>query len=350
MAASGVWSVDTGTWPAPGRDPRRGTSAFGAAGYLHGDLVTDAVNDYIAGLASAVALLRRSPEPGEEQKDALRALVALAAARSATIRWYDGELTVDCEIIATSEPRMAALAECLDAHNIAEIAVARGAGPDELLALVLGLAATAGEGRVKERLRDAGSVRVMVVLQQYDREPRSVSEAFERVKFDDKVLAEWNTFVEQGVLSEAERVAIAPGEVAPPAPPATTAHEAPPAKPSRPTAPPALPAIPPPRDSRATPRRKSVLETAPTAEGWMAAFERAIEMRFPDHFGDADWACLLDREAGTVRAGDRAGRTSVSVTLPAGYLEQSSWLLAGKMLVELRRLAEQRGAVRPRRV
>ena len=131
---------------------------------------------HVAALARAVAILRRSPEPDRPQKEALRALVALAAERSATLRWYAGTLTVDGVVVPTDDPRLAAFAERLVAQQVAEIAIAKGAGPDELLALTLGLAAEPGEGRIKERLRDAGSSRVMVVLHQYEAHPpRSVT-------------------------------------------------------------------------------------------------------------------------------------------------------------------------------
>ena len=326
--------------PAPGA--LSGNFRIGGEPLSCGRQVTSSVNDYVAGLASAVALLRRSPSPGDAQKDALRALVALAAERSATIRYYDGQLMVDTEAISTAEPRMAAFAERLEAQNLAELSIAKRAGPDELLALSLGLAANPGDGRLKERLRDAGSVRVMVVLQQHDRRPRSISEAFEKVKFDEQVMAEWNHFVEQGILSERDRIQFDTREGA--RADALAALALP--SPEQATPPPG--AAGPPGDE-APSGRNSALDESASAAGWMAAFERAIEMRFPDHFADADWAYLLDREAGTLRAGDRAGRTSVSVTLPAGYLGQSSWLLAGRVLVELRRLAERQGAVKKRR-
>ena len=143
----------------------------------------------VTALARAVALLRRSPEPGTPQKDAMRSLVAVAAERSATLRWYDNTLTLDGAVVPTTDPRLGAFTERLVAQHVAEITIAKDAGPDELLALTLGLAADPGQGRIKERLRDAGSARVMVILQQYDqRSDRSVSAAFEKVKFDQAVL------------------------------------------------------------------------------------------------------------------------------------------------------------------
>jgi len=161
-------------------------------------------------LARAVDLLRKSPEPGEPQKAALHALVALAAKSSATFRFYAGELTVDGWVIPTSDPCLAEFAKRLAAQDVAEIVIAQGAGPDELLALARGLAADPGLGRIKEKLRDAGSTRIMVVMHQplYGVQgERSVAEAFEKVKQDEALTSQWNKFLEHGAQMESERMA-----------------------------------------------------------------------------------------------------------------------------------------------
>ena len=95
--------------------------------------------------------------------------------------------------------------------------------------------------------------------------------------------------------------------------------------------------------------RPSALQEAASPESWFASFERSVKNKFPDHFGDADWGFRIDRAAGTVTASDSQGRSSVSASLPPGYLEQSSWLLAGQLLEQLRKLAEDEGAIRKRR-
>jgi len=211
---------------------------------------------YAVALARAVDLLRKSPEPGEPQKAALHALVALTAKSSATFRLYAGELTVDGWIIPIADPRLAEFAKRLADQDVAEIVIAQGAGPDELLALARGLAADAGMGRIKEKLRDAGSTRIMVVMHQplYDvNGGRSVAEAFAKVKFDQAVTSQWNEFLEHGAKAESERMAswgpvargvgeAAGGVDSPPdaaataqpsaaVPPATAAPAAPPAEP-----------------------------------------------------------------------------------------------------------------------
>jgi hypothetical protein len=165
---------------------------------------------YAVALARAVDLLRKSPEPGEPQKAALHALVALTAKSSATFRLYAGELTVDGWVIPIADPRLAEFAKRLADQDVAEIVIAQGAGPDELLALARGLAADSGMGRIKEKLRDAGSTRIMVVMHQplYDvHGGRSVAEAFAKVKFDQAVASQWNEFLEHGAKVESERMA-----------------------------------------------------------------------------------------------------------------------------------------------
>ena len=301
---------------------------------------------HVAALARAVAILRRSPEPGKAQKDALRALVAAAAGRSATLRFYDGVLSLDGETVPTSDPRLAAFTERLVAQHVAEIAIAQGAGPDELLALTMGLASEAGQGRLKERLRDAASARVMVVLQQYQApNPRSVSAAFEKVKFDQGVLAEWNKFLDQGAKAESERVAQAkPGEAAdrPARAPARRTEAGRPAVAAEPPPPPAPPAQP-------RQPRPSTLQEAATPDGWFASFERSVSKRFSDFFGSEDWVYKIDRKAGTVTADDRAGRASLTAKLPADYIDQSAWLLATRLVDDLRRQAEKEGALKKRK-
>jgi hypothetical protein len=165
---------------------------------------------YAVALARAVDLLRQSPEPGEPQKAALHSLVALTAKSSATFRLYAGELTVDGWVIPIADPRLAEFAKRLADQDVAEIVIAQGAGPDELLALARGLAADSGMGRIKEKLRDAGSTRIMVVMHQplYDvHGGRSVAEAFAKVKFDQAVTSQWNEFLEHGAKAESERMA-----------------------------------------------------------------------------------------------------------------------------------------------
>jgi hypothetical protein len=291
---------------------------------------------HAAALARAVAILRKSPEPGEAQKTALSALVDAAARRSATFRFYDQQLTVDGTPVPTTDPRLAAFTQRLAAQDVAEITIAQGAGPDELLALSLGLAADPGQGRVKERLRDAGSTRVMVVMHQYGpATTRSISAAFEKVKADQAVLTEWNRFLGQGATVEPERLLYL-------TPPGSVPDEG--------AAPEAQAEAPPPAAEPRAPRPtlSTPLPDPADVDRWLTSFEQSLKKKLRDHFGDAGWGCRVDRAALTVTAGDLQGYGSVTVALPADYLDQSAWLLAGNLLVELRKQAEAKNLLRSR--
>ncbi|HEY2806264.1 MAG TPA: HEAT repeat domain-containing protein [Gemmatimonadales bacterium] len=255
---------------------------------------------YVATLARTVDQLRRSPEPGEPQKAALGALVEAAAERSAMIRWYRSVLTVESVEIPTADPRLSAFTERLAAHGVAELAIAIGAEAPELLALSLALAAEPGQGRLKERLRDAASMRVMVVVHQAvdpSYRPVGVSGAFAKVKADQATLAEWNSFLNHGAAHSVdhhvdiglkdratgeiqininarsgERAAIMGNraeemeQAAPPTPPAAPAEpvaQAPAAAPAAPAPPPSAPAAPAPPEARA-PRTTQSLQQPPT--------------------------------------------------------------------------------------
>jgi HEAT repeat protein len=194
-----------------------------------------------------VVLLRASPGAGEPQKDALRSLMALTDEKSATVRCYDGALAVDDLPVSLDTPDVASLVKCLRAHAVAEIMVARSAEPAELLALVRGLSSDAGRGRIKERLRDAASTRVMVVLERpYELagapRSRSVTQAFLKEALDGAVLDEWNKFLSTGARADVHHavpLGVDPPEDAapPPADAAATAASVEPAPPPPPSPP-----------------------------------------------------------------------------------------------------------------
>ncbi len=122
-----------------------------------------------------------------EQKEALRAVHALTSVASAMVRVYQGLLSVDDVGIPDSLPFVAGLIARMEAHGVAEVAIAMGATPAELLALVRGLAAEpAAEGgaqRIKMRLRDVHSTDIMVIplhaAGSGERRPPTVTQAFE---------------------------------------------------------------------------------------------------------------------------------------------------------------------------
>ena len=204
---------------------------------------------YATALAIAVGRLVESPEPGEPQKAALRTLLAISEERSVTFRLYGGVLTVDDEAITDDVTGAAFLRHRLALHGVSELVIARHAEADELLAVVRGLASEGGHGRIKEKLRDAGSSRVMVIIERdmtAEKKPkRSVSAAFAKVQLDDAALAEWNRFLQHGVKPEATfdaGLAAADGQVGGAADgPEPTAAPSPSAISQQPAAPPAQP-------------------------------------------------------------------------------------------------------------
>jgi HEAT repeat protein len=121
---------------------------------------------FAVSLARSVELARMGAAT-EQQKAALQAVHALTSIASAMVRVYQGMLTVDDVGIPDSLQHVGILIETMSAHGVAEIAIARGATPLELLALIRGLAADPeGEDearRIKLRLRDARSMSVMVI-------------------------------------------------------------------------------------------------------------------------------------------------------------------------------------------
>jgi HEAT repeat protein len=128
--------------------------------------------------------LLRAEAPAGKQKSALRAVYALTSIASAMLRVYQGVLTVDAVGIPETLPFVGPLTRRMAAHRVAEIAIARGATPTELLALLRGLAAEPGpEGAraIKRRLRNVRSTNVMVIPVQPEEghRPASVSQAFE---------------------------------------------------------------------------------------------------------------------------------------------------------------------------
>lgn len=132
--------------------------------------------------------LTRTGAPVAERKAALSAVFALTSIASAMVRVYQDMLTVDDVGIPDSLPFVPGVIERMRDHGVAEIAIAKGATPVELLALIRGLAsdphAEGGAQRIKMRLRDAHSTAIMVIpLQTAEadeaRRSMSVTQAFE---------------------------------------------------------------------------------------------------------------------------------------------------------------------------
>jgi nucleotide-binding universal stress UspA family protein len=145
---------------------------------------------YATTFARAVELLRDARATKDQQKSALRALVALSGLSSATLRVYDGGLSVDDVSIPTNLPHISDLVDRITDHGVVEVMLGKGAEPRELLALLRALAESPGRKGVKEHLRDAGSRKVMVILSQPPEvpgavpRPVSVTQAFELAEIE----------------------------------------------------------------------------------------------------------------------------------------------------------------------
>jgi HEAT repeat protein len=180
---------------------------------------------YATSFARAVELLRDRRATKDQQKSALRALVALSGLSSATLRVYDGGLSIDDVSIPLSLPGVANLIERFDRHGLAEVMCGKAAEPRELLALVKTLAGEPGGKSVKEQLRDAESKKVMVILRQAQaslgptHRAMSVTQAFEVEEIEalaakapeveaakkiDSALAEWEASATAGLATAGE--------------------------------------------------------------------------------------------------------------------------------------------------
>ncbi len=145
---------------------------------------------YATSFARAVELLRDARATKDQQKSALRALVALSGLSSATLRVYDGGLSVDDVSIPPNLPHVTELVQRIADHGLAEVMLGKGAEPRELLALLRALAEPPGRKSVKEHLRDAESRKVMVILSQQPEQaqaaprPASVTQAFDMAEIE----------------------------------------------------------------------------------------------------------------------------------------------------------------------
>ena len=197
--------------------------------------------------------LLRAPVPNKDQQKAcLRAVFALTSLSSATLRMYDGVLSVDDAVIPDDLPFTAGLRAQLESHNVSDIAIARGASPTELLTLLRALAMDpagfAPEDGVAQRLDAIGASGIAVlaprreVAEPSPRAP-SVTQAFELAAIEEAMAA--------GVAAYAEwPPAAEPPAVAPAFPPVASVPEPPSAPVFTPAPPPAAegPSAPPPAE------------------------------------------------------------------------------------------------------
>jgi hypothetical protein len=171
---------------------------------------------YASAFGRAVTLMRERRGDRDQQKAALRALVALAELSAASFRLYEGVLSVDDVAMPETVPFLDTLVGRLQAHRVSELMIGRQSEPAELLALIRGLAADPGTGpSIKERLRDVASKRVMVVLEQADsgeRRAPSVTQAFEQAAIEEATAAADAAAAGTSGGAPADRDALAPEE------------------------------------------------------------------------------------------------------------------------------------------
>lgn len=171
-------------------------------------------------------LLRAPVQNKDQQKACLRAVFALTSLSSASLRLYDGVLSVDDAIIPDDLPFSAGLRSQFAVHNVSEIAIARGATPTELLtllrALALDAAAFGPEDGVAERLDAIGASGIAVLAprrEAAEESPRApgVTQAFELAAIEEAMAAGVAAYAEwpPAAMSPPAAAALPPLAVAP---------------------------------------------------------------------------------------------------------------------------------------
>ncbi len=141
--------------------------------------------DFAVALARAVELFRTSPKAVTELKEAMRALVTITRIGGATVMAGSGVVLVDATVVPSTAPSVATLGTQMEAHGVTEARIARGASPQDLLALVRGLAAEPvgpdSDPPIERLIKEAVSVSISLDPKKKvaGRRPRSVTQAFE---------------------------------------------------------------------------------------------------------------------------------------------------------------------------
>ena len=174
---------------------------------------------FAVSIGRALALLRAEPPDPAQQKAALRAVHALTSLASVAVRVYEGALSIDDVGIADDLPAVPELVRRLQEHGLAEITIARGAPPADLVVLLRALAGDPERmfdaSTVKRRLGKAAAASIVVLpLKALEsasgRRGASVTEAFELSVLEEAAAARTQA-------SAAARPAPVKGGTAPPA-------------------------------------------------------------------------------------------------------------------------------------
>ena len=153
---------------------------------------------FAVSIGRALTLLRAEPPDRAQQKAAVRAVHALTSLSSATVRVYDGGLSIDDVAIAGDLPAVPELVRRMGEHGLAEVTIARGAPPADLLVFLRTLAADPERmfdaGTVKRRLGKAAAASIVVLPAKASdaasgRRAASVTQAFEQATIEDSAAA-----------------------------------------------------------------------------------------------------------------------------------------------------------------
>lgn len=178
--------------------------------------------------ARTVDLLRERVANKETQKASLRAVYALTSLASATVRLYDGVLSVDDTVVPQDLPYLEALKRQMDGHAVAEVALARGTTATELLALLKALAVDVGSfapgDGVAQRVAASGAGGIAVLAARRDEEPSERRAPGVTQAFDLAAIEEAEAAAGAGAPAPLEEPAAAPSfewveEPGPAAPP-----------------------------------------------------------------------------------------------------------------------------------
>lgn len=122
---------------------------------------------FAVAIGRALTLLRAVPPDPAQQIAALETVHVLTSLASAAVRVYDGTLSIDDVGIADDLPAVPELVRRMQEHGLAEITIARGAPPADLVALLRALAADPEQlheaGTVKRRLGKAAAASIVVL-------------------------------------------------------------------------------------------------------------------------------------------------------------------------------------------
>jgi len=178
---------------------------------------------FAVSIGRALTLLGAVRPDRAQQLAALQTVHALTSLASAAVRVYDGTLSIDDVGIADDLPAVPDLVRRMREHGLAEITIARGAPPSDLLVLLGALAGAPEQmfdaGTIKRRLGKAAAASIVVLpvkaLESTSgRRGASMSQAFELSVLEEA--ADPRANASAGAPAAAAQPAEADGGTAPP--------------------------------------------------------------------------------------------------------------------------------------